>query len=139
MNAVVPGPGEIETWAAADEATVRPTRAPQQLTDLLDRFTRARGWRERLEGAVVFRRWHDIVGPELARRCEPVRLAGGRLLVRAESAVWATEVSYLVGRIVLRADEVLRPGLVREVQVTVGPLQGLAGPQEPISGRSPPA
>lgn len=97
---------------------------PSRIGELVRALAGRRRWGERLEGAVVFRRWSDLVGPQLAGRCEPVRLAGGVLTIRAESSAWATEVRYLAGTLTDRAAEVLRPGLVRQVRVVVGPLQG---------------
>lgn len=106
---------------------------PSRIGELVRALAGRRRWGERLEGAVVFRRWSDLVGPELAGRCEPVRLAGGVLTIRAESSAWATEVRYLAGTLTDRAGEVLRPGLVRQVRVVVGPLQGTT-PTSPDGG-----
>jgi predicted nucleic acid-binding Zn ribbon protein len=74
----------------------------------------------------VFNRWDELVGPELARRCEPVRLAGGVLVVRAENQAWAAQVRYLTGTLKRRAHEVLDQPVER-VEVEIGPLRGTAG------------
>ncbi|HEX2026426.1 MAG TPA: DUF721 domain-containing protein [Nitriliruptorales bacterium] len=109
---------------------------PRRIGELVRALAGRRRWEERLEGAVVFRRWHELVGPELAMRCEPVRLAGGVLTIRAESSAWATEVRYLAGALTDRAAEVLRPGLVQRVRVVVGPLQATPAPTERGERRS---
>lgn len=108
-----------------DEDTLEVRRRPTPIGRSLQDLVRRRGWRDRLEGAGIFRVWEQVVGPELAERCEPVRLAGGRLLIRAENAAWATQVRYLTTTITERADEVLRPGLVTSVDVMVGDLRGI--------------
>lgn len=115
--------GEDVTWVDEDE-TLRTTGTPRSLGELLGAMAKRRRWGARLEAAGIFATWEKIVGRDLARRCEPVRLAGGVLVVRAESQAWATQVGYLEGEIRRRADESLRPGLVRQLKVTVGPLQG---------------
>ncbi len=108
-------------WVVDEEDALRPTRAPSPLRQLLQGLVERRGWAERLRGAAVFGIWEELVGPELSRRCKPVRLVGGLLVVRTESTVWAAEVSYLVDDIIARADHLMGPGLVRDVRVVVGP------------------
>lgn len=112
--------GEEVAWVLDEGGALRPTQAPSIVGDLLLGLVERRGWRERLRGAAVFTHWEELVGPELSRRCKPVRLAGGLLVVRAESAVWAAEVSYLVGEVIARTAEVIGQGLVRDVRVVVG-------------------
>lgn len=111
-------------WVLDEGDALRPTRAPTPLGHLLEGLVDRRGWAERLRGAAVFGLWEEVVGSELSRRCKPVRLVGGLLVVRTESTVWAAEVAYLVDDIIARADDVMGPGLVREVRVVVGPSPG---------------
>lgn len=101
-------------------------RDPAALTDLLGSFIRDRRWAGRLQSLSVHARWQDLVGPELARRCEPVRIAGGQLLIRAETPTWAAQLRYLIPRIRQRVAEVVGEDEVRSVRVVVGPLEGLA-------------
>lgn len=107
-----------------DEDTLEVRRSPSLLGDAVSDVVGRRRWGDRLEGAAIFGVWEDVVGADLARRCEPVKLVGGRLVVRAENPAWATEVRYLTTTIIDRADEVLRPGLVQQVDVVVGDLRG---------------
>ena len=105
-----------------ESPTRREPAEPKPLGDVLGALVATRGWRRRIEGAEVFTRWREIVGDELARRCEPMKLTGTTLVVRAESTTWATQVSYLASEITRRTDEVVRPGLVTRVSVVVGRL-----------------
>lgn len=114
--------GDEVAWVLDEGGALRPARAPRPVGDLLRGLVERRGWNERLRGAAVFVRWEELVGPELSRRCRPVRLAGGLLVVRAESPAWAAEVAYLVGEVIARATEVIGHGLVRDIRVVVGPL-----------------
>lgn len=107
-----------------DGERVRRVPSPKRVADLLGGMVRQRGWEERLQGARLEREWVAIVGADLARRCEPVRLAGRTLVVRAESRIWATQLRYMTAEIRARTEGVLGEGEVREVRITVGPLGG---------------
>jgi predicted nucleic acid-binding Zn ribbon protein len=104
-----------EDWASPEGRPEKPT--PPALGDLVDSLKSKRGWGARLRGARVHQAWAEIAGEELARHVEPVRLAGGVLVVRAESPAWATQVSYLAPQLLQRANEVLGAGEVRTVTV----------------------
>ena len=119
-------PPTPEDWAVAEDDDAHLTRVegPTALSGELARLTRRAGWSERLGAAQVAAAWADIVGDELTAHCEPVRLAGRVLTVRAASPVWATQLRYLTTQLVERAEAVLGPGSVREVNITVGRLEG---------------
>lgn len=118
-------PPTDDDWTVADEdERLRILRRPEPIGALLDGFVANRRWETRVRGATVFSRWTDIVGADLAARCEPVRLASGNLLVRAENAAWATQLKYMLGHVAEKANQVLGNGMVRQVSVVVGPLQG---------------
>jgi hypothetical protein len=113
-------------WTVPDdnESGIARTHAPAPLGEALEQLLQRRGWGERLTGATASRRWERIVGADLAVRCEPVRLAGGTLVVRAESQVWATQLRYLVPQLLANANEVLEGAPVTEIRLVVGPLEG---------------
>ena len=121
-----PSPPGDEDWVTPEPDTdgVRRVAPPSHLGADLDRFVAQRGWSERLRGTRVFTHWEAIVGTDLAGRCEPVRIAGGTLVIRAENQVWSTQLRYLTPDLIRSAGEVLGPDLVREVRLVVGPLQG---------------
>jgi predicted nucleic acid-binding Zn ribbon protein len=121
-----PSPPTDDDWTVEEPDTdgVRRISPPTPVGETLGAVVRRRGWDERLRGATAWSRWSDIVGPDLAERCEPVRIAGGTLLVRAENQVWATQLRYLTAQLLDNAERVLGPGTVREVRIVVGPLEG---------------
>ena len=126
-----PGPPAEDEWTVPDGDTdgVRRISRPTPIAESLETFLRRRGWSERLQGATAFNRWPDMVGADLAQHCEPVRLAGRTLVVRAESQVWATQLRYLLPQLRARVEEVLGEGSVAEVRVVVGPLEGRTEPE----------
>jgi len=129
-------PPQPEEWAVAEDDEPHLTRVegPRSLSGELSRLTRRPGWGERLSAARLVAAWPAIVGPELVAHCEPVRLAGRVLVVRAATPVWATQLRYLAQQLVARADEVLGAGSVTKVDVVVGRLEGAAG-SPPSPGR----
>ena len=119
-------PPTPQDWTVAedDEAHLTRVEGPTALAGEVARLTRRAGWAERLGAAQVAAAWVDIVGEELTAHCEPVRLSGRILTVRAASPVWATQLRYLTSQLIERTDAVLGPGSVRDVNVTVGRLEG---------------
>lgn len=114
-----------DTWVVPVDDRLHRASAPTGLGELLEGVVSNRGWAGRLRSTAVFNHWEELVGPQLALRCEPVRLAGGVLVVRAESQAWATQVKYLTGTLKRRAREVLGQ-TVDQVELEIGPLQGTA-------------
>jgi predicted nucleic acid-binding Zn ribbon protein len=127
-----PAPPDPDDWVIEDEdgAGLRRLGPPTELAASLESFVRRRGWTERLRSSNAWGQWETIVGPDLAERCEPVRLAGGVLVVRAESQVWATQLRYLLPQLRANVEAVLGPGTVRSVRVVVGPLEGRTAPEQ---------
>lgn len=122
-----PAPADPDDeWTVADDngSGLARTPAPAAVGDALQQFLDRRGWAERLSGATASQRWDEVVGADLASRCEPVRLAGGTLVVRAESQVWATQLRYMLPQLAANANAVLGDGRVREIRLVVGPLEG---------------
>jgi predicted nucleic acid-binding Zn ribbon protein len=131
-----PEPGD---WVVAedDEAHLTRVEGPTELGGELARLTRRPGWGERLGAARLDAAWPDIVGPELVAHCEPVRLAGRVLVVRAATPVWATQLRYLTAGLIARAEAVLGEGSVRDVNIVVGRLEGRSGPASAPPTRPP--
>lgn len=116
-----PAPPEDDDWVVPDRSQlVRVPRGPESLADLLDDVVSSRRWGDRLRGATVFDRWDEVVGPELAQHCEPVRLAGGVLTVAASSPQWATQLRYLTGQLQLNVNAAMGEPVVTSVNVVVG-------------------
>ena len=107
-----------EDWESPEGRPEKPV--PPPVDSVVERFAARRGWGARLRGARIHTAWAQIAGEELARHVEPVRLAGGVLVVRAESPAWATQVRYLAGELLVRANEVLGEGEVTTVTVQAG-------------------
>jgi predicted nucleic acid-binding Zn ribbon protein len=119
-------PPSPDDWTVAedDEPLLTRVEGPTLLAGELGKLMRRPGWDERLGAARVSAAWGDIVGADLIAHCEPVRLAGRVLVVRAATPAWATQLRYLTLQLIERSEAVLGPGSVREVNVVVGRLEG---------------
>jgi predicted nucleic acid-binding Zn ribbon protein len=99
----------------------RGRKEPRPIGDALADVLRARGWDGRLAAARVVARWPEVVGEAVAAHCQPSRLeADGTLQVVADSAAWATQLTYLQGTLLDRLGAECGPGLVRRIQVRTG-------------------
>lgn len=94
--------------ASAAEEAVRP-------------LLRKRGFRE----AALIRHWHEIIGPQLARRTAPVSLSRGVLTVRVEPA-FATEFQHRSAMVMERIAMTYGLQVVKRIAVRQGPVRGRA-------------
>ncbi len=101
-----PRRGSRPLGSAAEEA-VRP-------------LLRKRGFRE----TALIRHWHEIIGPQLARRTAPVSLSrGGVLTVRVEPA-FATEFQHRSAMVMERIATTYGLQVVKRIAIRQGPVEG---------------
>lgn len=137
-------PGEARTGRTS--RTAGPTmsgahpdeRDPQLLDLTLGRLVADHGWSLDLRVHGVFSRWAEIVGDEVAQHCQPTAFTDGRLVVRAGSTAWMTQLKYLTPTLVRRLNEELGHGSVTVIEIE-GPnvpswKKGLRGTRD---GRGP--
>lgn len=77
---------------------------------------------------VLWRRWTEIVGDDVAAHAQPSSLRRGVLRIRADSPGWANEIKYLADEIRRRANEVAGAEVVTEVRLWVGPGERAGAP-----------
>jgi len=87
----------------------------------MDRLVAEHGWTTDVAVHGVFARWDRIVGRDVAQHCRPEAYADGRLVVRADSTAWATQVRLLAPTVVRRLNEELGDGTVLVVHVAGPP------------------
>ncbi|HSZ30742.1 MAG TPA: DciA family protein [Pseudonocardiaceae bacterium] len=112
-------------------------RDPQPLGRLASRLVADRGWVDRVSAGVVFARWTQLVGAEIAEHAQPVSLKDGELLVRASSTAWATQLRLLQRQLIARITAGVGPGVVKALRVQ-GPAapKWVHGPRH-VRGRGP--
>jgi hypothetical protein len=82
-----------------------------------------------METARVFGAWKELVGEQVAARCEPASLGRGVLKVWAASPPWASELRYLAPEVIRRVNAGVGREVVRELKVALRPASA------PPSGR----
>lgn len=113
-----PGRGSRRPRGRAASSGAHPDdRDPQLLDSTLGRLVQDHGWALDLKVHGVFGRWPEIVGDDVAQHCQPVAFADGRLVVRADSTAWATQLKYLAPTLVRRLNEELGHGSVTVIEI----------------------
>ena len=108
----------------------RPEKDPAPLRGLLGSAASGYGLDDALSAGTLWKRWVEVVGPDVAARAEPTSLRDGVLRVRADSPVWAHEIGYLTAEIKRRANDTLGRPAVTEVKVW-------SAPGAPVAERDP--
>lgn len=98
-------------------------RDPQGLGSSVERLVGERGWSVDLRVHGLFGRWPELVGPEVAEHCRPQSFDDGRLVVRADSTAWATQLHLLSRDVLRRLNAELGDGTVTFLEVR-GPDAG---------------
>jgi hypothetical protein len=112
----------------------RSKQGPEPLAAVL---LRASGGEPRDGAPLPPRAWHDAVGDRIARRARPMRLERGVLTVRAATAVWAQELSFVAPTIIARLRAL---GLeVETLRFRVGPIDPVDRPLRPAPVKTVPA
>jgi predicted nucleic acid-binding Zn ribbon protein len=112
-------------------------RDPVLLGDTLARLAVERGWRDELSVGGVVGRWREVVGEQIADHCTPEVFSDGRLVVRADSSSWASQVRLLVPQLLARLEKEVGPDVVSEVQVLGPSGPGWVRGQRRVRGRGP--
>lgn len=92
-------------------------RDPQPLGRLASRLVADRGWTAQVSGGLVFGRWAQLVGDEIAEHASPVALRDGELTVQAGSTAWATQLRLLQRQLLARISAGVGPGVVTRLKV----------------------
>ncbi len=87
----------------------------QPLKDMLPDFYRRRAGGEDVEQEIVLSCWASAVGPEIARHTQPIRLAGGTLVVDVATEGWRVQLRALNRRITSRLNEAAGGTAVKKV------------------------
>lgn len=121
-----PRPVNDDDWTVSDEhdePSLTRINPPETIGSVLGDMVSRQGWASRLQAGAVFAQWRQICGEDVAAHCEPVRLAGGILVLRVESQIWATQLRYCVPDITRNIQTLLGGDPIRDVRIVVGPLE----------------
>jgi predicted nucleic acid-binding Zn ribbon protein len=71
--------------------------------------------------SVVFSKWDEVVGDEIARHTEPESLAHGTLTVAVDDARWATQLRWLAPKLTKRLNQEVGDEVIRAFEVHLRP------------------
>ncbi|RYJ06443.1 MAG: DUF721 domain-containing protein [Actinomycetales bacterium] len=96
---------------------------PTDISAVLGRLQKDRGWDDRLAAQRVFTDWGSIVGQEVATHSKVVGFDDAIVHVETDSTAWATQLKLLAPRIVAKLNDELGDGSVLRIEIR--------GPQAP--------
>ncbi len=117
----------------AEKKTRPPYRAAPPAGRALNRFVKDLDTRFGQGAGALTTRWREVVGPEIARRTEPVKLVRGRnggassLEIRVAGPA-AAIIQHQAHEILARVNVFLGPEAVQKLRIVQGPLQRQAEP-----------
>ena len=92
------------------EEVVRENGEPRAIGDLINQLVSQREWQSGLSEGEIFVRWREVVGEEIAMRCEPVEVKDEKLFIKCASTAWATQLN-LVKNDLLQSIQKVAPGI----------------------------
>lgn len=95
-------------------------RDPRLIGAIVDEYLAASGLDTRNQVAQVLTNWSGLVGPEVADHVQVERFDDAKLILRADSTAWATQMRLLQATVLRRLTEQLGEGVVESIQV-LGP------------------
>lgn len=105
------------------ESFGKPGRDPNTLGSVLDGLADGRRWVPQLKLAQLRDHWDQVVGPAIAMHSTVASVRDGVLTIRTESAVWATQLTYMIPQLTVVIRERLAGLDIQEIRVT-GPQSG---------------
>lgn len=116
-------PGRRRRRSVVEPQLAGSGRDPLLIGETTQHLLAERGWSREVAVGGVVGRWPEIVGEIVAENCTPETFEDGRLVVRAHSSAWATNLRLVQSELMARLVEELGEGVVTEVTVLppVGP------------------
>lgn len=111
-------PGAEVVFSAAGPDPRDPHRLGGNLSELTARF----GWKTHLDIGELLGRWSQLVGPNVAEHCTPELVEPPRLVVRASSTTWATQLRVMSTVLLERLERELGRRVIEDIEI-VGPVQ----------------
>jgi predicted nucleic acid-binding Zn ribbon protein len=109
----------LSPTSGGERGPISRSEREEALGAVLSELTTGRPWASGMALGQLGRRWPDVVGERLARESAPAGLVSGVLIVRASSAAWGAQVSFLAREVGEKANATLGKPMVREVRVVV--------------------
>ena len=110
---------------------------PHGLGEVLAALKEAAGWNANLEVGQLSARWAQIVGQDVARNCPIESFEEGKLVLRASSTSWKTQINALLATLAQRIDAEVGAGVVLDIEVKGPPQRSFKRGRYSVPGRGP--
>jgi len=74
---------------------VRDNSEPKPIGELINQLVTQRDWQGGLAEGEIFVRWREVVGDEIASKCEPTEIKDEKLFIQCTSTAWATQLNLI--------------------------------------------
>lgn len=103
-----------------------------QVGDLVEQLLSSRGLTTQLKKYQTWSCWNDVVGPQIARHAQPLRIRDRILEVRVAQPVWMQQLQLLKPKILKQLNERLSEELIEDIYLKRGPV---TPPEEPTENQ----
>ena len=100
--------------------------------DLVEQLLSSRGLTTQLKKYQTWSCWNDVVGPQIARHAQPLRIRDRILEVRVAQPVWMQQLQLLKPKILQQLNERLSEELIEDIYLKRGPV---TPPEAPTANR----
>ena len=90
--------------------------------DLVEQLLSSRGLTTQLKKYQTWSCWNDVVGPQIARHAQPLRIRDRILEVRVSQPVWMQQLQLLKPKILQQLNERLSEELIEDIYLKRGPV-----------------
>ena len=73
----------------------RPKRFPVHIGNILEDYFQKKGWSEKLKEYKIWTHWTEVMGKNLADRCQPLHLRYGVLTIGVSNSTWLTQLQFM--------------------------------------------
>lgn len=95
-------------------------RGPDLAGDALIGALSGLGLTDQARRLLILSVWAKAVGPDIAARTDPESFSRGVLVVRAQSAAWQNELTFLKAEITAKLNQVLGASLIKDIKIIAG-------------------
>lgn len=92
------------------------------LKEALEGYFKGKRWDKKLKGYQAINCWEEVVGEEIARHSQPIKIQDQTLFLKVKSSVWANELNLKKGELIqkfnLKAGEEIISNILFKVHPT---------------------
>lgn len=92
------------------------------LKEALEDYFKRKRWDKKIKGYHTINCWTDVVGEEIARHSQPIKIQDQTLFLKVKSSVWANELNLKKGELIqkfnLKAGEEIISNILFKVHPT---------------------